>query len=472
MKTYRLKIAEKDFEQIRSLVLASLPREAGSFALAGVADYGSGTDVVVRRPLKISKEDFSIQEEFRLGVSARAINGLIALCEKNGLGAVLCHSHPEDIPYSPSDDYGEKRIFEVLYRFIPPKAPTASLLFFPGGVRGRVWLRGRPDPEPISEIVVLGRQVMRIQREAVHRQQAGSFGRVFDRQIRAFGQDGQSMIAQAKVGIVGVGGTGSPTAEQLIRLGVTDLTLIDPKCFDGSNITRMYGTFASVLRRRWWHVGKNARKKVGLVAAHLGKINPKARIKTVASSVVLEDGAKSLLDRDVVFLCTDEHWGRSIVNQIAYQYFIPTINLGMRITAENHAISGASGIVDIIRPDLPCLWCKQFLRADRIAAESMPRSARRALEQEGYVEGIDTPAPSVVSVNTALSGLAVTLFLQLVTDFMGPGGDMARLNYNVMDGTVARGRTAIANECVCKKVRGFGDLKTLPTLRDLSFLEK
>ena len=42
---------------------------------------------------------------------------------------------------------------------------------------------------------------------------------VFDRQVRAFGADIQELLATLRIGIVGNGGTGSPVAEQLIRLG-------------------------------------------------------------------------------------------------------------------------------------------------------------------------------------------------------------------------------------------------------------
>lgn len=222
----------------------------------------------------------------------------------------------------------------------------------------------------------------------------------------------------------------------------------------------------------WWHFRKKHSKKVDLVASHLKKINSKANIQSIPKNVVLQDTATKLLDRDVVFLCTDDYWGRSIVNQIAYQYFIPTINIGIRIAVKDGIISGASGAIDILRPDIPCLWCKGFLRADRIAAESMPSSARKSLKREGYVEDIDTPAPSVMSITTALSGMAVTLFLQQITDFMGPAGEIARSNYFIMEGIVGRGNAAILRECVCSKVRGFGDLKALPTLSDVGFLER
>jgi hypothetical protein len=471
MKKHRIKISEQDFTKIQELVFVDLPKEAGVFALAGVAKREDGFDIIVRRPIEIPRNLFSVHHEFRFEVSSQAINGLVALCERNGLTAVLCHSHPEDIPYSPSDDYGEKRIYEVLRQFLPQKMPMASVLFYPEGLRSRIWLPDTSKPESISEVMVVGRRIKRIQSYPSFKHENESYEDMFDRQIRAFGDEGQRFILRTKIGIVGLGSTGSPCAEQIVRLGVRDIVLIDPDKFEPSNITRMYGSFAYRDKVRWPFRGKTA-KKVDIIGAHLRRINPNIKIQIIPRSVVLSEAAEKLIDRDIIFLCTDDHWGRSIVNQIAYQYFIPTINVGMRIAAKEKdgKISEAFGVVDVLRPDLPCLWCRQYLRPERIATESMPRSARQSREREGYVEDIYTPAPSVISITTALSGLAVTLFLQLVTDFLGPNGDIARLNYFVMDGNVRRGRATILNECVCQKVRGFGDLKSLSTQNDISFL--
>jgi hypothetical protein len=113
------------------------------------------------------------------------------------------------------------------------------------------------------------------------------------------------------------------------------------------------------------------------------------------------------------------------------------INLGVRIDASEGSIIGAAGAVDILRPDLPCLWCKQFLSADRIAAESMPTYERKNLQQEGYIQGLDTPTPAVINLNATLAGLAVTSYIQLLTDFMGEAGNISRLNYDIMNSSGA-----------------------------------
>ena len=152
---------------------------------------------------------------------------------------------------------------------------------------------------------------------------------VYDRQVRAFGEHGQALIAGAKVAVVGAGGTGSPTAEQLLRLGVEDVVLIDPGHYEDSNVTRTYGTFHASAGRT--SVAAEPATKVELVAEHLRRINPAAAVRPLPSSVLLAEAVAALLDRDLIFLCTDEHWGRSIVNQVAYQYLIPVINLGMKI---------------------------------------------------------------------------------------------------------------------------------------------
>jgi hypothetical protein len=117
---YRIKIAASDLEEIRRLVTAERPREGAAFALAGVAEFADVTDVLVRRVVRIPASAFAIREEDHLRLDPAAINGLVSLCEANGLGAVLCHSHPFSAPYSPADDVGEERVARVLHECLPP----------------------------------------------------------------------------------------------------------------------------------------------------------------------------------------------------------------------------------------------------------------------------------------------------------------------------------------------------------------
>jgi hypothetical protein len=246
--------------------------------------------------------------------------------------------------------------------------------------------------------------------------------------------------------------------------------LVDPDRIDISNITRVYGSFPDLFRKGFWRTARISPFKVSVAVDHMLRINPQARIVLYTLSVVQEHAARALLDRDIIFLCTDDHWGRSVVNQIAYQYLIPVINLGIAIgSTKGDAMTGA-GVIDILRPGKPCLWCSGFLRAEVIQAESVPQVIREGLAREGYVEGLETRTPSVISMTTTISGMATTQFIQIVTDFMRESGDVTRINYNPMDGTVRRGKTALSDNCICNKVQGFGDLKILNMLQYLCAL--
>jgi hypothetical protein len=402
----------------------------------------------------------TVQNEYHLEISSQAINGLAGLCEVNKLGTVICHSHPEGLQYSPSDDFGEARLAHTLRLSIPSKAPIASLLFTPDQVTGRIWLEGLSKPVKFDVIVVIGHYVQRI---PVGKSTgiASISQQLYDRQVKAFGEEGQRAISLARIGIIGVGGTGSAVAEQLVRLGVSDFLLVDPDRFSPSNLTRVYGSqFGSVRKAAFFPPAY----KVTMVAKSLKRINSHATVHALHQSVVLTDAANALVDRDILFLCTDEHWGRSVVNQIAYQYLIPAINVGVRITSDNGIISHAAGSVDFLRPDEPCLWCKQSLRADRIAAESLPPAERKLRLQEGYVENLDLKAPSVISFTTAVASSAVGLFLQYLTNYMGDAGKVSRINHDFLTGDARRGTTRIDENCICRKARGYGDLTLLPTL--------
>ena len=459
---YRLKITQDDWDQLRSFVLSDLPNESGAFALVGCSKYGSGTDMLVRRVLTIPKQLFRVQREERLEISSRAINGIASLCEVNRLGVLVCHSHPTPSLYSTSDDYGERRLYDALKSSLPKYVPMVSLLISPGSVCGRVWVDANKTPLSLSEIIVVGHSYTRYN----NNEKSPVFDEVlYDRQVRAFGADGQNKMSEAKVAIVGLGGTGSPTAEQLVRLGVKDIVLIDYDLFSKSNLTRMYGTYSDKMPLSWMKKRLFKPKyKVDIIAKHLMRINPDLRIKSIAGNIVYKNTVKHLLDRDVIFLCTDDHWGRSIVNEIAYQYLIPTINMGFSIRAENGIITAATGAIDVIRPGNACLWCSQFLNSARIAAESLLPEERKKRMGEGYVQDVDTPSPSVISLTTTISGLAVTQFLQLFTNFMGGKNSISRLRYDALTGLIYRCRTPIDQNCSCVSSKGFGDLKSLSAI--------
>lgn len=448
---YRIKISESDFKKIEDHFRKHFPNEAAVFMLTGISRRDDWIDILVRRVVEITPEDFDVQEEYQLRIAPRAINGLMALCEAGDTGAGFCHSHPREIPYSPTDDFGEERLAETARSFAPPDVPLVSMLFQPEGIfDARIWTKDTEPPAKVEEVVVIGRAIRKI--ELSNNGEALSANpEMFNRQILAFGDEGQKKIESMKVAVVGVGGTGSACAEQLARLGVKDFTLVDHDRIEASNVSRVYGSFS-------FPKGKHP-PKVEIIRDHLLHINPGASVQVLFEEVQKPEIALGLRDRDVIFLCTDNHGSRAVVNQICHQYFIPIINMGVRLdSTKEGTVRGGVATVDVIRPDKSCLWCKQALNSGRISDEAIPEAERVSRQQEGYIQGMDAPTPTVISFTSLAASLATSCFLQLATDCLRENGDIERLTHSILDCETYRGTTTPDDRCICKIVRAKGDL--------------
>lgn len=459
---YEIKLPDAEYRQLQDALWARTGIESAAFMLAGVRRTATAVTLLVRRLVVIPETEYDVRSSCRIELSTRAINGLAALCEANGLIAVVAHSHPTNTSYSPSDDYGEARIASSLWPFVPDRI-LGSLLFTPDRVHGRIWTAQSKVPAALDKLSIVGRTISTIDLVARKRSVPDSVLAHQPRQILAFGSAGQEAITTMKVGVVGAGGTGSSVCEQLVRLGVKELILVDYDELEASNISRVYGSrYRDANRWTWLPKKFRMLKKVNVVAKSLRAIAPDAKIEPVVGSVTERAVAKRLLDRDVLFACTDDHWGRSVLNQIAYQYLIPCLNVGIALKRDDGAIVDGVGNVQVLRPDTGCLWCGNYLSSDRIRAEALPKHESLPLLKEGYLDDINEQAPSVVSLTTTVASLAVTWFIQLATDFAGSGASFSRQNYNFLTGEVRRGRIDPASDCVCGLVRGRGDLEPLP----------
>lgn len=280
-KEYGVRITEQDYVKLRDIVLADLPEESAAFLLAGRRQSPLGSEIIARRVIEIPRSEYRIKGNYHLDISPRAINGLIALCERNGLGVVFCHSHPTETDYSETDDEGEKRLADTIRQFLPD-APIGSLLFTPTRVRGRIWSSDE-GPNPITELTVIGRNINKIPLNHTKPESPNSiYQDTYARQIEAFGEVGQAKIVGTKVAVIGVGGTGSATAEQLLRLGVRDLLLIDKDDhLVRSNLTRVYGSQFSDIDP---DTDTSRLPKVEIVANNLRRIDPYARVTTIEGS--------------------------------------------------------------------------------------------------------------------------------------------------------------------------------------------
>lgn len=313
----------------------------------------------------------------------------------SGLSPIFIHTHPFalGIPqFSTIDDAGEAEIKRYLDRRAPRADPLAMVIGPDGASARRL---GQEAAVPIWEIG----SHLRLLSEAGQGEDAQER---HDRQIRAFGAEGQRNISRLKILVVGAGGTGMASIQQLAHLGVCDFTFIDPDTVEATNLNRLIGATPADI----------GRPKVEIAARLVSAINPGSRVTSIVGDIVDETQARALGGFNFIFLCTDSHASRAVVGQAAYQFLVPVIDMGVSITVAEGKVTHITGRVQMLAPGLPCLSCTRALDGEQIRREMLTPEQRAA---DPYIIGGHAPQPAVVSINTAMASLAVTMFLGAVT---------------------------------------------------------
>lgn len=443
----RIRSSQGDWGKLRERLLTPDGKENAAVLLCGASETKTQRTLLVRKTLPVPPELYEERTDYRLKISPAFYNRVIDECLAQKLNPVLVHSHPgSDEPwYSTSDDFGESRLLHTLNELLPGATP-ASLLVSRDLPAGRSFAAGKF--QPLESLTIVGRRI-RTYRFAAGKKAAATNGGQFDRQILAFGPEGQRLISVLKVGIVGVGGTGSIVAEQLGRLGVTDFTLIDPDLVEESNVSRLIGSYVK-------NIGSPKAKVIG---SHLLKLGAE-KVSAVQDSAIRQSVLTQLRSRDIVFSCVDNDRSRAILSRFSYQYLIPVIDIGVRLDARSGQVSAAAGRVSVVGPGMVCLRCSHHVNSERIRAESLSPVEREALVREGYVMGIDDPAPAVISLNATIAGLGVTAALNLFLNFTGGTQPVDQL-YDATEGIIFTAQPLHEARCdICDDnvgAKGLGD---------------
>jgi molybdopterin-synthase adenylyltransferase len=426
-----LVFAGNEFEQLKNDLLSAKPTEAAAILLCTNYQTPDGLlKVLVRQVVQIPEEAYQIKKGDELRIDPVFLSKIIKTARADKLSVFMTHTHPYAIwpKFSYVDDAGEQELIPTLQSRIPDVVHGA-LVLGDVGFSARLYRPGSFVPESIEKIVLNGAYIQTLSKEDKEYVPEP----MYDRNVRAFGA-GQGVLNKLKVSIVGLGGIGSIVAQQLAHLGVGNLNLIDFDTLETTNLNRVVGSTPK-------DVGK---PKVEVAECYIRSINDKINIKNTNGSILKEATARTLLDSDFVFSCTDSHGSRYILNQLAYQYLIPVIDTGVRIDAENSTIKAMAGRVQMLASGLPCLMCGNLLNPEQVRRDFLTTAQRQA---DPYIVGHSEPQPAIISINSTLASLAVTMFLSAAVGLPSAG---RYLMYLIMDGNIRRiGGQPIDNCVVC-----------------------
>ena len=125
--------------------------------------------------------------------------------------------------------------------------------------------------------------------------------------LKEIGQEGQCLLKEASVLVIGAGGLGCPTLQYLAAAGVGTIGIVDSDCVEESNLQRQIIFHTE-------HIGKN---KATVAAAQLKKLNPFININAYPKRLNSNNALTLFENYDIIIDGSDNFSTRYLVNDAA-----------------------------------------------------------------------------------------------------------------------------------------------------------
>ncbi len=428
--------------------------EHGAILHAGIVREGDRMSLLIREifPAKLGTDYVAGKFGYR-ALHPSFIHQHITACRDKGLAYLAVHNHDCDdrVDFSHIDMASHERGYPALLD-IGNGVPVGALVLGRNSMQADIWTCDG-NRRSLREARVIGSTLKRVYPTPPF-PSATTQSESHDRQIRMFGNAGQTKLAQAKVAVVGLGGIGSLVCEYLARLGVGEILVIDSDHLETTNLSRVVGaTRDDALLRR---------AKVDIAQRHSAEASD-TRVVTLKADVALESITQRLRNYDFLFLAADSMRARLVFNALVHQYLIPGVQLGAKVrAAADGELLDVMSAVRAVRPGDGCLWCNQLIDPHQLALE-----AKSDEERQAQAYGVDEPNPSVITLNAVSAAHAVNDFLFYFLDLQSAQEPLTYRHFHFLDGTMKKvmpRKDEICRECSRGGRYGRGDSMPLPCI--------
>lgn len=398
--TATLAFTQASWDALRAAL--DLERETAWVLLARlVGDIEEDATLLVRDIIDVPDEAYAERTAERLSITPTGWLSAFGRADAEDCVPIFVHTHP-----------GGQAIHSELDLRLDDELSRVADVRLAHGKYGSLVLAGAADTPEFSgrlkarETPWIGVDRVRVvgQRLTLHAHDGTAPLPMFDRQIRAFGEEGQKVLKYLRVGVVGAGGTGSAVVEQLVRLGVGHVTVIDPQTLADTNVTRVYGST----------LGDVDRLKVKIAVEQATRIGIDIEIEGLHGAILDEATMKALSHCDVIFGCTDDNAGRLVLTRMPQAMLQLLIDCGVVLDSRQGALFDIFARVSIVTPGTACLVCMGDVDLERARLEVLSDEERESLIREGYARELDHPDPSVITFTTIAASLAVNELLSRV----------------------------------------------------------
>lgn len=384
--------------------------EAVAIVLCGRHENNETQMLTMREIHPVPYEDCSVRSPLRVTWSTESILPLLEKAVRKDWALLKIHSHPGGLSqFSETDDIADKDLFTSIYGWFDNEKPHASCVMLPNGkMFGRI-VKPNGNFENISSISVAGDNMYYWHSNNEDK----SIPEFAQRHAQAFGSGTFNILKNLSVAVIGCSGTGSPVIEQLARLGVGKLVIVDPDCVEEKNLNRILNTSSQDV--------KNKELKVDVLARAVSKMGTGTKTIAIPRNLYNADVVRTVAGCDLLIGGMDSVDGRHLLNKIAVFYNIPYIDIGVKLIADKKGgVDQICGSVHYLQPDRSSLMSRRVYTSETLFAESLKRSNPEEYKnrvEEKYIEGVQEDRPAVISVNMQLAAIAVNEFLARIHQF-------------------------------------------------------
>lgn len=463
MMTADLTLREHHLATLQAELLRADGKEHAAYVLFGISRIGQDPftheprlRLMVKDVFAVTDDEIKSSDHQHISWSTERFVHLLARAEREGLQLGIAHSHPAGpMHFSSQDDANEAELVRLCQNRNGGDAILPSLLFTAAGLAvGRVWL------SPTSLVSISSaRTVSSNWRMIFFDEEIPLDNRALARQELALGPIFNKAMRHLRIGVVGAGGTGSPLLQQIARMGAGYIAIFDPDEVEHSNLNRLYG---ATLRD-----ADSGTKKVDVARREIERMGLGTKVATFDTWIGAPECRDALKSMDLIFGCTDDHDGRSLLNRLAYYYLIPVIDIGLALrVTERHGTASleADGRATVLEPGCACLMCRRIVDAGVAAEEALRRNEPDEYEHrkaEAYVRGEGIPSPAVVSFTTSVATMAVEEMIQRMNQFRGADGAVANRvrKFNMVEDFRPGAKKEPCRICGYDRVHGVGDVQ-------------
>lgn len=425
---YQLNISGLHYEQIRKHLYPGDNLEAVAVALCGRLVNDEAHKLLVNEIILIPYDECKRTADF-ISWKTDRIALFLEKASNYDYAILKIHSHPGGYDqFSSLDDDSDARLFSSVFGWTDTDHPHGSSIMLPDGrIFGRIF---HPDlrAKQINKVSVGGDTIKIWDYTAI---ELGDI-EIGKRTVQAFGEGTLSLLKKFKIGVVGCSGTGSPVIEQLVRLGVGQLVLVDPDKVELKNLNRILNT-----KRKDAIQG---RFKVDVLEQAISGFDLGTSVTSFSSNIYDDIHClRKLAECDILFGCVDSVDGRDLLNRISTYYLIPYFDLGIKLEADGSGgITKIVGTVNYIQPGKSSLMSRGLYDSEDLKAAGLYRMYPEQfpdLVKNSYIKNLNVNRPAVISVNMMIASYAVNEFLNRIHPYkVDPNHEFAKTTIDMTEG--------------------------------------